>query len=582
VKSLPANRQSWEGLKTGLLVDNPAATPHARYVVLYEGEGTLTAWHDTKVISSAPGRVVVEAGVAGDIRLALTATDPSGTGNYIRDIHVVDERYEELFQAGLNINPDWLAKVQDLHTFRFMDWMASNEIFDASGKAIGFDGLGNVPLIDWGARPKVTDANWSHGVPVEIMVELSNRAGADMWVNMPVNASDDYIRGFATYVRDHLRPDLKVHVEFSNEVWNWGFLQTHYAQAQGKKLFGEQSGFGEWLGMRTAQMGQIWNGVFGEPATGTNDGRAIITFATQAAWHGLEASALETPNWKDASGKHIRAADYFDEYAITGYYYGTAGQADPTAKLLEWSKDPDGFNKAIAAITAEVNGWVANNYKYHGATAGKYGLNMVTYESGPHINTPNSLFANSEFISWILELNRRPELYAIEQQNYQNFRNAGGDLFMNYGIIQAASKWGSWGALERTDQAHSSRYDALMDYSNNNAAWWETGRSEDAFANAKYFVGGAGDEQISGTAHGFDVIAARGGNDIITLPKVLGQSIDGGEGTDTLRLAGEQAAYSFKLNADGSTTVTAATGSATLKNVEQVAFGSNQPAPIRR
>src|SRR5262249_556462 len=44
----------------------------------------------------------------------------------------------------------------------------------------------------------------------------------NMWVTLPVNAGDDYITQFATYVQQNLDPDLKVYVEWGNEVWNGG------------------------------------------------------------------------------------------------------------------------------------------------------------------------------------------------------------------------------------------------------------------------------------------------------------------------------------------------------------------------
>jgi hypothetical protein len=580
VRSLPATKQKGEGLQTSLLASNPAAPAHTRYVVLYEGEGTISTWHDTKILSSAPGRLIVQSGAAGDIRLTLTDTDPNKTGNYVRDIHVVQEKYLPLFEAGLSFNPEWLGRIQDLNTLRFMDWMSSNSIYDQNGKKVTVDAV-NAAQIDWEARPKVDDARWLHGIPVELMVELSNRTGTDMWVNMPVNASDDYIRGFATYVKEHLRPDLKVHVEFSNEIWNWGFIQTSYAQARAKEMLGAGSGAVEWAGMRAAQTGQIWNDVFGEPATGGEPGRAIIVFATQAAWHGLERTGLETPNWKDANGKHVRAADYFDEYAIGGYYYGTIGQASEAAKLLEWSQDPEGVSKALSAIRAEINGWVKANYTYHGSIAQKYGLNLVTYEAGPHIATPASMRENKELTNWLIELNRRPEFYEFEQSNYENFRNAGGSLFLNYGIISTPSKWGSWGALERTDQAHSPRYDALLNYNNNNDPWWGETRHSDTFANSKYHVAGNSGETITGSARGYDVLLGGAGNDTFVLLSPQGVVVDGKGGSDTIRLSGAAADYKFEQATDGSVRIIGRGKGGLVKRTEAIRFGAGSAVPLR-
>jgi hypothetical protein len=41
-------------------------------------------------------------------------------------------------------------------------------------------------------------------------VELCNVLGANPWVNMPHAADDGYVTSFANYVKNNLRPDLKV------------------------------------------------------------------------------------------------------------------------------------------------------------------------------------------------------------------------------------------------------------------------------------------------------------------------------------------------------------------------------------
>lgn len=48
------------------------------------------------------------------------------------------------------------------------------------------------------------------------MVKLSNLMGKDMWVCIPHLASDDFIARLGQLIKDTLRPDLKVYVEYSN------------------------------------------------------------------------------------------------------------------------------------------------------------------------------------------------------------------------------------------------------------------------------------------------------------------------------------------------------------------------------
>jgi len=309
----------------------------------------------------------------------------------------------------------------------------------------------------------VDDVRWTQGVPVEVMVSLANELDIDPWFNMPINASDDYVRGFAQYVQRSLEPGRKVRVELSNEVWNWSFPQANYAKARAEQAFGPGAKWMEWYGKRTAEVGAIWNQVFGEPVTGTGDpGRAIIVYGTQFAWKGLEIPGLETPNWKDAQGSQYRAADYFDEYGVASYYEGGMHSDDKAAEVIGWWSEPDGgFQKAIEALSTNIEEYNKDRFPYHGQQARKYGLDLVTYEAGYGALTPQSQHSNERYTDFLIELSRRPEIYGLDMANAEALRAAGGTLFMNYTLIGAPSKWGSWGVLEAVNQDTSHRYRAL-------------------------------------------------------------------------------------------------------------------------
>ena len=81
----------------GIVVDRvpaPFLYPAGRYVVLYDGEGTLTYEFDARLVSSSRGRDVIEVAQPSDnngIHLQITATDPRHDGNYIRNIRIVRE-----------------------------------------------------------------------------------------------------------------------------------------------------------------------------------------------------------------------------------------------------------------------------------------------------------------------------------------------------------------------------------------------------------------------------------------------------------------------------------------------------------
>jgi hypothetical protein len=117
-------------------------------------------------------------------------------------------------------------------TIRFMDYTSTN----------------GSPQVNWSDRPLPSAAQFGPGSttggPWEYAVQLANETGKDMWINIPGQATNAYITNLAyliNYGSDGtnpytapqanpvfagLNPNLKVYVEFSNEVWNYTFAQA--------------------------------------------------------------------------------------------------------------------------------------------------------------------------------------------------------------------------------------------------------------------------------------------------------------------------------------------------------------------
>ena len=107
--------------------------------------------------------------------------------------------------------PAFLQQLKPFSDIRFMGWEAIN----------------NSTLANWADRVTPSDfiTDGSGGVPFEDMIELCNEAQKDMWINIPVLATPQFVQSLAQLIYANLDPNLNVYVEYGNENWNYGFNQ---------------------------------------------------------------------------------------------------------------------------------------------------------------------------------------------------------------------------------------------------------------------------------------------------------------------------------------------------------------------
>ncbi len=443
VRSLPDSDDSVEFTHVSTLLFREIHGQYSggEYVVLYEGEGTIEYRFNAKLISSTPGRDVIEVNPShSGILLTITETDPHQTGNYLHDIRVVPAAYEDKYETEI-FNPDWLNKIDSFGSLRFMDWMKTN----------------NSTQSEWSKRPTLDSSTWSKlGAPVEIMVELANRIDAAPWFNMPHMVTDEYVRNFAKYVRDNLDPELKVYVEYSNEVWNPQFEQYHWVKEQAQSAGLQHS---DWYSKRTTEITQIWDEVFGA----TKD-RLIGVMAGQAANPWVLEQALNY-NWSSENKSH---QDYgIDAISIAGYV--GINKITTQDEIESWLDEPDGgLNSLFDKLTQGGLQRSHDNWQKHLDLAKQEGLPLIAYEGGQHLaaNTFTTNYNNEAITNLFIEANRDPRMGEVYKELMTQWHEMGGSLFMHFNDVSTPSKYGSWGLLESIYQDSSPKYDAVMDLLN--------------------------------------------------------------------------------------------------------------------
>jgi hypothetical protein len=437
--------------------------PTGQYVVLYEGKGTLEYFGGAtrNAALSKPGRDVIDVRAPGGIGVNQTAVDRAAP---LRNIRVImpggvcsndGQRYcdataacgagatcesFEKTHATQVFHPKFLERLAPYKVLRFMDWSATN----------------NSEQKTWADRPLPTDARWTvSGAPIEIMVELVNRLGADPWFTVYHQADDAYVKQFAALVKQKLYANGKVYVEHSNEVWNGMFDQSKYVQEKGTALKLSSDPYEAGLRYHAKRSAEIF-GLFGqqfEPA------RLVRVMGSQAASAWASETELDFP----AAKGHV------DAVAVAPYFggdYGTPEQVSRARGMTPEQLLTDIENVALP----QAIGWM----KEQGAVAKARGVKMIAYEGGQHLSgifgAENDAALNTLFDA----VNRHPRMKSVYTRYLDAWKANGGQLFVHYVNCMAYSKWGRWGALEALDQPRekSPKYDALMSFIEKNPAWW--------------------------------------------------------------------------------------------------------------
>jgi len=437
--------------------------PSGDYVALYDGAAELTWDVQGGVSAKKPGREVLK--VDSKHNLALLISGIAKPENYPKNLRLIMpggvcsndpvrycdsktacarggqcELFEKNYATQL-FHPKFLEKLQAFSTVRFMDWMKTNESKERK----------------WQDRPLPSDARFREGVPLEIMVALANRLSQNPWFNIPHAADDDYVRQFATYVRDHLRPGLKAYVEYSNEVWNGMFPQAAFATEQGKKLkLGESNWDAQYryYAKRTTQVHKIWEQVF----KGQQE-RVVRVLAVQAANSGVAVAELD----------YLDTKQHVDALAIAPYFGGEYG--DPKEeKRWESASVTDVIDDLRKRSLPNTFAMV----KAHAEIAAKYKLELVAYEGGESFagiaGTENNEKLNKLFDS----VGRDPRIKQIYLEYLEGWKQNGGKLFVHFTDCFTPGKFGRWGALEYLEQprAQAPKFDGLMTFIEKSPRWW--------------------------------------------------------------------------------------------------------------
>jgi len=412
------------------------------------------------VVTRFQATFTIPARVAGGFSLAqslplswlnISNINPTGISNeYPNNFHLTRPGYPA-WQPGDSFYPvtatsyplfttEYLNSLAPFCCLRFMDWMNTNNNVGVSWVTTTTPATATTPAVTttslvssgaytWANRPKVNvfgngngGAGGGQNTCYENMIALCNATGCDMWMNVPLQASDDWKVGFANLVANdpvyHLNPWLHVYYEHGNELWNTGFIAWQWVDEQASLDF---------------EPGHVWNSNSGWSQHGWETAKLLMSDVTVMQpilgnlGRPILAGQYSWPTYNIAAGLSWIESNFGPP---KNYLYGIAGA-------------PYFGDLNTTSVTGALQSQMASCM----ACANQYSIKMCAYEAGQSLSAGNSNPPDEGLFNLNFSLQESPSMANQYMALATMWKQNGGDLcnfFTNCGVW---SKFGFWSAL---------------------------------------------------------------------------------------------------------------------------------------
>jgi len=337
--------------------------------------------------------------------------------------------------------------------------------------------------VNWSDRPLPSWASFNRnpggrygwqgiGGPWEHVIRLSNELQTDAWIDIPANATDDYVRKVAqvfAYGSDGANPypgpradpayppldsNLNLYIEYSNELWNSLYTQTQdNCRATSDELVGNPNSplnydatwnrvawiVGDphynpnfdyekcWrrIAKRGVEISNVFRSVFGDAAMGARIRPVLMTQQNNGQGTFAAAMKMMFGYFDNGEGNFVS-----NPHPPSYYFYGAGGSG--------YYSPPDTVTGVAALFSSpEMTpaGW-APSLRTDAAIAVALGLKRVCYEGGPGLDTING---PRDAIS--AQAVDDPRMTTTIVSMHNAWSSFGGDLFVYF---QAAGDY-QWG-----------------------------------------------------------------------------------------------------------------------------------------
>jgi hypothetical protein len=259
---------------------------------------------------------------------------------------------------------------------------------------------------------------------------MANLIKKDIWINIHISCSDDYVRSLAEMLKTQLDPSINIYVENSNEVWSPTHM-THgpynAAQASANGISFDQN-----YARRCVELSNLFKEIFGAAAINT---RVRVICAGQSGYFDRSRQHLTYINSAFGPPKNFIYGISIALYFGSAYEKGTPQQItngmviDIDQSITDPSRS--GYRPAFIQLARSL-GLVG------GCTA---------YEGGPSDLT--GLGADIGNVANIISANRLQAMREVMVHNYgPGWFDIGGGVACQFTIYSGYNRYGCWGLTD--------------------------------------------------------------------------------------------------------------------------------------
>jgi len=431
--------------------------PAGTYTLKSKGSGTIkiSGRGIPGTTYSSPGTHSLNLNEGGILYIELmesSASDP------VRDVNLFLPGYADAGEY--DVYPEFIDKWDDFSVLRFMDMLATN----------------NNPISKWSERRLMEEESYGFsysaphppqarkGAPPEFTYLIGNAANTDIWINIPHKTdpeedfAENYARQFAIMLKNNLNPNLRVWVEYSNELWNGDFGQFTWINDSARAKWGD----GCITGPRNCRIDYTaWASVRAWQAFENELGadRVVRVLPSQAGYSDVGQRLINSLGRSEINpdglmGEVLAIAPYLDLnrndqqghglYACQQHY-----QYDDDRMLnIIFDMLQDGIDGSAPHTHPDCPDYLhprpsMEDYLHIQVNlAQSNGMDLVAYEGGQH------LVPGTYFLSVFNQANRDPRMGELYNNYFNYWFNGGGTNFTYFTNMGTPGTDGAWGLLE--------------------------------------------------------------------------------------------------------------------------------------